>query len=490
MGHSDFVRILLLAGLAIGPVVACQQASGVTSPAGAARTESCTPPIRQDARCIRVDVPEDREHPGRRTIGIRVVVFPARAATPASDAVFYLAGGPGQAASTMSGSLGDSPLRQDRDLVFMDQRGTGGSNTLDCTIYGPPADLQSYFHQFVPPARVRACRARLAATAAIEQYTTAASVEDLEAVRRALGYRAVNLVGVSYGTRLAMEYVRQFDDRVRAVVLDGPVPPSMAMPERFGELAQRSLDGVLDDCLADAACASAFPRIKEETRAVLDRLRQGPVRASVSYPRTAIRGDVSVTRDNIAEAIRYMTYSSSRAARLPLYLHEASRGNYSPLAQFLLERRAGGIFEGLYLSITCTEDLPFVSAGAAEADDPTYLGGYRVREQRDGCAEWARGRVPAWHQTPVSSMRPVLIFSGSRDPVTPPEGGDEIAKTLPNSLVVRVPGGGHSPDGLAGVECLYRAEEKFLATADLRAVDTSCVKGIARRGFATTLPAR
>ena len=467
-------------------------ASGKAGPDRTAVAESCGAIDVPDVRCVRVSVPEDREHPERRTIGIRVAVLPARAPKPVSEAVFYLAGGPGQAATTLmrNAHLVDRAVRESRDLVFMDQRGTGASNTLDCQVYGPPENLQSYFDQFLPPARVRECRARLRATAAVEQYTTAATVADLEAIRRALGYATVDLIGVSYGTRVAMEYVRQHEDHVRAVILDGPVPPSLAMPEQFGHVAQRALDGVLDDCLAEPECARTFPRIKEEARAVIERIGRDPVRASVTHRRSGVRGDVSVSRDNIVEALRYMTYSSESAARVPLYLHEAFMGNYSPLSQFLLNQRADGIFEGLYLSVTCTEDVPFLTAGAAEADDRTYLGGYRVREQRAACAEWGRGPVPAWHRTAVTTTRPVLILSGVRDPVTPPEHGDEIAKTLPNSLHLRVPAGGHSPAGLTGLQCLAAAKRDFLETADPKAVNTSCIKMIGRRGFALQLPDR
>jgi pimeloyl-ACP methyl ester carboxylesterase len=262
------------------------------------------------------------------------------------------------------------------------------------------------------------------------------------------------------------------------------------MPERFGQVAQRALDGVLDDCLADPGCTRAFPRIKEETQAVIGRIRRGPVRAAVRHPASGVGGDVTVPADNIVEAIRYMTYSSSGAARLPLFLHEAFAGNFAPLSQFLLDRRADGLFEGLYLSVTCTEDVPFMRAGAEEADEPTYLGAYRVREQRAACAEWGSGRVPAWHRTPVTSTRPVLILSGTRDPVTPPEYGDEIAKTLPNSVHLRIPAGGHSPDGLTGLDCLSNAERDFLAAADPKVVDASCLKMIARRGFQLELPRR
>jgi pimeloyl-ACP methyl ester carboxylesterase len=332
---------------------------------------------------------------------------------------------------------------------------------------------------------VRACRSALERTADLAQYTTSASVEDLEAIRIALDYPRLTLVGGSYGTRLAMEYVRRYEPRVRAVVLEGPVTPANHVPERFGHLAERALDGLLDECLGDAACARAFPAIRDEARQVFERLRRGPVTAVAEHPSARRPAEVTLTRDHVAEAIRYLTYSSVGASRVPLYLHEAFNGNFSPIANFLIRWRAGGTFDGLYLSVTCTEDVPLVGPDAAERDDPTYLGGYRVRQQRAACAEWPRGARPETSLLPVKASVPILITSGTLDPVTPPENGDMIARTLAHSLHLRVPSGGHSPFGLRGLDCLDGLKRDFIERAGAGGLDTSCVNRIARPGFAT-----
>jgi pimeloyl-ACP methyl ester carboxylesterase len=431
-------------------------------------------------------VSENRTAATGRTIALRIVVLPATSPDRAEDPVVYLAGGPGQAATELIGetSLVDDALRGRRDLVFADQRGTGGSNALICQFYGPPDNLQSYFDAFLPLEKVRACRAALERKADLAQYTTAASVADLEAIRLALGYRALNLVGVSYGTRLAMEYVRRYPDRVRSVVLDGPVPPGMHAPEGFGRLAAGALDGVLDECRSSAPCAAAYPALRERTVDLFDRLRRASVTARVSHPTArGVEGDVTLTRDHVAEAIRYMLYTSQGASYVPLFLHEAAGGNFAPLAGFLLQWRHRGTFDGLYLSITCAEDVPLVAAAAAAEDAPTFLGGYRVRQQRAACAVWPRGAGPADHTTPVSATVPTLISSGMLDPVTPSSNGDEIAKTLPRSMHVRIPFGGHSPAGLAGVECVSTLKRRFIETARVDALDASCTSRVFRPGF-------
>ncbi len=262
--------------------------------------------------------------------------------------------------------------------------------------------------------------------------------------------------------------------------------PAMHVPDNFGQSAQRALDALLDECVASESCAEAYPDIREEARAVFDRLSAAPVTATVVHPALKMSGNVSeviVTRNHAAEAIRYMMYTSSGASMVPLFLHEAFGGNYTPIAEFLIHWRQGGSFDGLYLSITCAEDVPLVSPGAAERDDPTYLGGYRVREQRAACETWPRGTRPETSTQPVVSNVPALIVSGVLDPVTPSENGDALARTLPNSLHIRVPFGGHSPAGLTNVYCLTLLKRVFLDHGRVGILDTTCVNEIVRPGF-------
>jgi pimeloyl-ACP methyl ester carboxylesterase len=477
---------MLVVATALGCRTDGQVSGAVVAPA--AVEEPCVG-LPTDARCYRVQVRENRTIASGRMIPLRVVVLPAAGAERAPDPIFQLAGGPGQAASELIGerSFADPGLRERRDLVFADQRGTGGSNSLACRFYGPPERPSTYFTAFLPIDKVRECRSELQRTADLAQYTTAASVDDLEEIRAAMNYPTINIVGGSYGTRLAMEYVRRYEPRVRAVILESPVTPATHAPEHFGQLAARALDGLLDECAASASCAKAFPRIRDEARAVFDRLRSGPVTTTVAHPRNGKPGEVTLTRDHVGEAIRYMMYSSFGASRVPLYLHEAFAGNYSPLAQFLIRWRADGTFDGLYLSITCAEDVPLVAPDAAERDDPTYLGGYRVRQQRAACAEWPRGTRAESAGQPVKASVPVLITSGMLDPVTPPENGDEVAKTLSHHLHIKVPSGGHSAAGLVGLECLADLKRTFMEHARTDALDAACVNRISRPGFVTQL---
>jgi pimeloyl-ACP methyl ester carboxylesterase len=477
----------IAAALVAATVVGCR-APAATGEGAPLAQQPCVNISAQDARCYRLTVPENRAARGGRTLGLRIVVLPATGGSRADDAVIVLAGGPGQAATDFidEPALVQRELGKRRDLVFADQRGTGGSNELTCEFYGPPDKLQTYFDAFLPLEKVRHCRTALERKADLAQYTTATSVEDLEAIRVALGYQTLNLIGTSYGTRLAMEYVRRYEPRVRSVVLEGPVTPRTHAPERFGQLAAAALDALLDECRVSTSCNQAFPELREQTRVIFERLGRGPVTASVAHPAARqTPSEIALTRDHVAEAIRYMMYSSAGASHVPLFLHEAFAGNYAPIASFLLRWRSRGTFDGLYLSITCAEDVPLVSPDAAERDEPTFLGGYRVRQQRDACAAWPRGSGPANHTTPVTASVPTLIVSGMLDPVTPPSNGDEIARTLANALHVRVPFGGHSPAGLSGLECLSDLKRQFIDAGRIDGLDAGCVGRMSRPAFST-----
>src|SRR5688572_24713674 len=241
-----------------------------------------------NAQCGTLTVPENRTTNRGRTIGLRVVVLPATGRDRAPDPVFFIAGGPGSSIVADAGFLARHPsgLRERRDFVLVDQRGTGGSAALDCPFYGPPDSLQSFLGHFMPVDAVRRCREMFAAERDLTQYTTTVAAQDLDDVRAALGAERINLSGGSYGTRASQEYMRRFPNRVRSATLFGLVPPSLHMPQHFARDAQRSLDAVIAECAADVACRAAFPNLQDDARRAFDRLRQSPATVTVPHPRT------------------------------------------------------------------------------------------------------------------------------------------------------------------------------------------------------------
>ncbi|HZB45156.1 MAG TPA: alpha/beta hydrolase, partial [Pyrinomonadaceae bacterium] len=279
--------------------------------------------------------------------------------------------------------------------------------------------------------------------------------------------------------------------RVRSALLQGVAPTHRFMPLDFPESAQRALDGVLGECEREEACRAAFPRIRAEAREVFEKLKRAPVEVEIKLPQTGAPARVKLSRNLAAEAVRYMLYNSGVAPRVPLFIHRAATGDFRPLAEAALNYRRNLVdadSNGLYLSITCAEDLPFIKPGEGERTDHTFIGHYRLTEQRAACALWPRSTVPADYSQPTRADAPVLILTGQWDPVTPPSQGDEAARSLPNSTHVVVPQGGHGFGGLQGIDCLRRLTNEFVERGTAKGLDTSCVSAIKRQPFATTMP--
>jgi pimeloyl-ACP methyl ester carboxylesterase len=262
------------------------------------------------------------------------------------------------------------------------------------------------------------------------------------------------------------------------------------MPQHFARDAQNALDAIVKECAADDACRGAFPRLGDEIRAVFDGLARMPARVTIEHPRTNQRATVSLSYDMVAETLRYMLYSSMEAALVPVVMHAAAAGDFTWLARRALRARGAntgnGNFDGLYLAITCAEDVPRTDP-AREAIDAkgTFLGEYRMKQQRAACDLWGRSPVPADYYTPVRSSAAVLLVTGANDPVTPPRYAAEVARTLPNALNLVVPFGAHGLYGLDGLACVDQIERQVVERASVAGIDTSCVSKIRRRGFPT-----
>ena len=445
--------------------------------------------IQGAAKCGTLEVYENRATKKGRKISLNIVVLPATGDKRETDPLVYFAGGPGSAAT--EDAIGFAPefakIREHRDLLFVDQRGTGKSHPLNCTFYNPD-DLQSYLGYFFPLEDVRKCRPQLEAKADLKLYTTDIAIDDMDEIRAALGYEKLNLFGASYGTRAALTYLKRYPKHVRTATLQGVAPPNQHMPSDFPLANERALNGVIAECAADETCNKTFPNLKEETKAVLDQLVKGPVEVEVQKPQSKDRVKVKLNRDLAAEAIRYMMYNPQPAARVPLTIHLAAQGNFVPLTQAALGYRkflVGTGSNGMYLTVTCAEDLPWIKPGEGERMAAnTFLGDYRLRHQREACALWPRGEVERDYAEPVRSDVPVLILTGEWDPVTPPSNGDAVAKHLKNSLHTVVPHGAHGFGGLENIDCIRRLTTEFVERGTTKDLDTTCVKTIRRRGFA------
>ena len=442
-----------------------------------------------NAKCGSFDVYENRATKKGRKISLKVVLIPATSDKRDPDPFVYFAGGPGGSATEDAFGLAQAfpQLLAHRDMLFVDQRGTGGSHPLDCKFYDA-ADLQTYLGYFFPLEDVKKCREQLEANSDLKLYTTTIAADDMDEVREALGYERLNLFGGSYGTRAAMTYLKRHPKHVRTATLQGVSPTDHFMPSDFPQQTERALQGVLAECAADKACHEAFPNIQQEVKSVLAQLIKGPVEVDIQKPNSSDRVKVKLSRDLAAEAIRYMLYSPVPASRVPLVLHLASQGNYVPLAQTAIRYRLNLVASGsngMYLSVTCAEDLPWIKPGEGERlAANTFLGDYRLRQQREACTLWPRAEIERDYAQPVKSDVPVLILTGEWDPVTPPSNGERVAKTMTKSIHVIVPSGAHGLDGLEGMDCIDNLIVQFVESGTTNGLETACVKNIHRKGFA------
>ncbi|HWM89909.1 MAG TPA: alpha/beta fold hydrolase [Thermoanaerobaculia bacterium] len=453
-----------------------------TAPVAAVETKPypCrVPGLDQDVLCATYPVWENRETKQGRKIGLNIVILPAT--EPATgpdkpDPIFEFGGGPGQGIAGSAPGFAGSPLTQKRDMVLVDQRGTGGSNPLHCDFYGEPLDLRLATGDMFPISAVEKCREKLEKVADLTQYTTAAFADDLNEVRQWLGYGKINLEGGSYGTRSAMVYWRRHPETVRSVVLVGTTGLDVYLPVEHAAAGQRALDLLLAECAAQPECRAAFPDTRADLKAVRERIEQG-VTVTVTNPRTNEKQEVQPTWGLVAESMRFLMYGEA-AAGLPLQIRQAAQGDFEPLIRMAIERRLNitdGIDWGLNFSVSCAEDLPFITEERIrEKTAGTYLGDYRIRQQKAVCKVWPRARIAADTHAPVRSDVPVLLVSGERDPVTPPDLANQASRFMTNRLHVVVPRGSHGVSG----ECMINLLREFLDRASVQELDTSCVATI------------
>lgn len=432
---------------------------------------------------------ENRDDPASKTLRIHVAVIPALRLQPKEDALFILSGGPGQAASDFYLSVAPAfaRIRRDRDIVLVDQRGTGRSNRLDCEL---PEEAQvSVVDEERLRAAVRECLRALPGDP--RYYTTSIAVRDLEEIRAALGYETISLYGVSYGTRVAQHYVRRYPMHVRSAVLDGAVPAALPLGPDVALAAQRALDAVFARCAADQQCNAAFPDIARRFTELHRTLRAQPVKAAIADPLTGARVEAMLGETEFNAAVRLLTYGDETASLLPLLIHETQAARPAALAaQFLMIR---DVFEkqlaqGMHFAVVCSEDAPRWSSEVASDDAAanTYMGVSFMRAMRTICAEWPRGAVDEDFGEKLSSDIPALILSGGNDPATPASYGAQVLPGLTHGRHLVLEGQGH---GQIAVGCVPRLAARFIDSASTRALDEECVKHVAPTPFMLSLTA-
>lgn len=440
------------------------------------RDAGAPPPVVNGAECGELEVPLDPSRPDGEIITLAIKRWPAISALAEPDPVFVIAGGPGQSAIEVSDRLGPSlfNLRKKRDIVFVDQRGTGQSAPMSCKLEQNLSLSQlSVDTEAQTLKQLKQCAETHQPRAPF--MLTPYAIGDLEAVRQALGYEHINLWGGSYGTRVALRYMARYPKVLRAVVLDGLAPVSLSVPYRMGEGANAALQTLADQCLADPKCGGRYGNIKAIAENLAQTLSRQPVELSIEHPLTASPQQILLDADKLAAIVRLALYDRLSARLIPYTLFAAGQGDYKPLAslisQFLAPEQTMNIAMGMHLSILCNEDtgvrpLPkrkeFLTVDLAEV-------------MLQACEFWPRATLPQGYYEPVESSVPALLLSGAADPVTPPKWGDEAASSLHQATHLVAPGGHH---GITTQSCASAVVTDFIRDLTVSDKSRQCIESL------------
>jgi pimeloyl-ACP methyl ester carboxylesterase len=474
-------RLVPIAGLTLTLLAAC---SGPTRPSVSSRLHPCvTDEGPTDALCGTLKVFEDRQNRAGRQISLNIVVLPA-VGSGIGDPLFFLAGGPGQGAAKLAPQLHAifRPIQKTRDIVLVDQRGTGKSNPLECR--SNEDSLTGLMEaEGTVEKRLRACLAGFDAD--VRLYTTPIAMDDLDQVREWLGYERINLYGGSYGTRAALVYVRQHGQRVRSMILDGVAPTDMRLPLFVARDAQRSLDTWLGRCEADAGCRAVYPNLQARVRTLLQRLDAMPVQLRMVHPRTGVTEETRIDARIVASLLFGALYSPITASMLPALIDRAEHDDFQALlALGMADDGAGSVSVGMQLSVLCSEDAPLVTRTDLDRqNNGNIFGGRLFADQITACEFWPRGVIDAAYYAPVTSDVPTLVLSGELDPITPPSWGQEVVSHLSKARHFTAASSGH---GVIGTPCGVRLIQEFLDRGSADALDGTCLKTITGPPFFLT----
>jgi pimeloyl-ACP methyl ester carboxylesterase len=427
------------------------------------------------ARCGTMARPLDPTGVEPGEIELRVAVVPALNLTPEPDPLVPIAGGPGQGSVQFytAYSWAFESVRRNRDILLIDQRGTGESATMDCEFDDDLIEGEYSVEQTVE--YTERCLEQLPYDPRF--FTTSVAVTDLEAVREALGYPSLNLYGVSYGTRVAQHFARRYPGSTRTLVIDGVVPPQISLGPEIATESQAAVDKILARCAEDEACNERFPNVGADFKRVVAALREAPKNIIVPHPSTGRPEELEFGEGELAGAIRLLAYHPNSIALMPLLIHEAGKGNYVPLgSQFKMTMIAmlDALSLGMHNTIMCTEDVPFYDKSAIDYDAlaASYMGAFQLDALEAICSVWPAGPIDDEFKVALLTTAPVLLLSGDADPITPPRYADLAAIDLENATHLIGRNQGH---GQISVGCMPRLVADFIETADPATLDAECM---------------
>lgn len=429
------------------------------------------------AYCGTLQVPENHDVPNGRKISLAISWLPATGDAEA-DPIFMLAGGPGQAARASFPMIADAfhEARKTRHIILLDQRGTGDSSPLKCVDKkGKSAVLEDEDDGITDAAAfARHCAAQFEDKIDVAQFSSMDAVRDLDAVRAAIGAEQINLIGISYGTRMAQLYGKRYPQHTRTITIDGIAPLEVVLGQEHAKNLESSLDLQFAQCSKDKVCLEKLGDPRAQLNTLLATLTKGAI--PVHY-RNAVSGewqDGQFSSGHLATLTRLLAYQPQAASLLPLQFAEANKGRVDTLmalSEMVSHDISEQIMHGMQLSVMCGEDAPDLMVDPE--DSKRLLGTGLVALLKAQCAVWPHKTRPANFRAPLQGKLPVLILSGEFDPVTPPRYGEMVAKHLPNSKHIIAKGQGHN---VLPIGCMPRLFAKFLETADAKNLDDACIK--------------
>ncbi|MCP4986682.1 MAG: alpha/beta fold hydrolase [Colwellia sp.] len=446
--------------------------------------------IRSQVKCGTVEVPENYQLPQGKKISVNFSILPAINNSDNKIPLMFLAGGPGEGAAELSAQIFSNfnEIRKSRDIILVDQRGTGKSQPLQCQ---DALDINPYtsLPEDFTNEEVKDCLAKLTAGNEIDlaQFTSENAIRDFDAVRAALGHEKINIYGGSYGTRAALVYMRLFPQSLNSVVLDsvGPVEVPIGL---FGQSAARSFKLLLENCQKDNACQQAYPNLAKEFKALLVKLEQAPVKVNIAHPRLGTQTELVINDSKFISTLQMQLYSLSGRSLVPLIIHQASLGDFKPFAGLIAQtdtEKGIGIYMGLHLNIVCNEDIPRISTKMLKDDaNNDFAKDLSSKMMQDVCTVWPKYAVNDDFYKPVTANVPTLILSGDLDPVTPPSNGEKSAATLPNSHHIVAKNTAHI---VASTKCAVGIVNEFLTSLTPNALDESCLSELPDESFMTGL---
>jgi pimeloyl-ACP methyl ester carboxylesterase len=481
--RAGFLAVLV--GIFIAIIALAGDSAGGTRPAGreakAFRESTCQfeIPVGAEVTCGQVRLPEDRRHGERDiTVNVAVAIFESRGRGEFPDPVVYLEGGPGyspMADLEYSYPYLVAPFVTDRDVIVVDQRGTGASGaSLDCWEFeayayeAEGATQEELIRREVRAANDCARRLRNEESVSLENYTTLDIAADIAELREALGYEEWNLFGVSYGTNLALTVMRDFPEGVRSVILDSAYPLEVDLYETRSENAARALNLLFGECEKSSFCGDYYPDLSGEFRRTVRRLRNNPetvpneIGARFFGPEEYYVDDAA-----FISAVYSAMYSNETNYSVPEMILQASEGEYGLVLEAMLtnQYQSFSFSYGMHLAVQCSGEAPFTSREAVEESLKSHpdLRNYFEREAelvRRTCPLWAPYEPDARENQAVRSDIPTLVLAGELDPVTPPEWGQKVHESLENSYFYTFPGMGH---GVAlSTSCSFEITRDFL----------------------------